>query len=109
MQIQQITEGEEDLDPLNSTPRQENLNELQDLAECVPGTRLPVSSALDLDSQAYLIELLPMAAYAVRAPDGVIAWFNSRAAELWGRVPAVDDTDERFCGSYKLYRADGSY
>ena len=49
-----------------------------------------------------------MAAYAVRAPDGVIAWFNSRAAELWGRVPAVDDTDERFCGAYKLYHADGT-
>jgi hypothetical protein len=41
---------------------------------------------LNLDSHAYLIELLPLAAYAVRAPDGVIAWFNSRAAELWGRA-----------------------
>jgi len=50
-----------------------------------------------------------MAAYAVRAPDGVIAWFNSRAAELWGRVPVAGDTDERFCGSYKLYRIDGTY
>ena len=50
-----------------------------------------------------------MAAYAVRAPDGVIAWYNSRAAELWGRVPAIDDTDERFCGAYKLYRADGTH
>ncbi len=50
-----------------------------------------------------------MAAYAVRAPDGVIAWFNSRAAKLWGRVPKLNDTDERFCGAYKLYRPDGSY
>jgi PAS domain S-box-containing protein len=49
-----------------------------------------------------------MAAYAVRAPDGVIAWYNSRAAELWGRVPAIDDSDERFCGAYRLYRADGT-
>jgi PAS domain S-box-containing protein len=78
-------------------------------AESGMTTRLPTSSALlDLGSRAYLIELFPMAAYAVRAPDGVIAWFNSRAAELWGRVPAVDDTDERFCGSYKLYHADGT-
>ena len=67
------------------------------------------SNLLNLGSQAYLIELFPMAAYAVRAPDGVIAWFNSRAAELWGRVPAVGDTDERFCGAYKLYRADGTH
>jgi PAS domain S-box-containing protein len=50
-----------------------------------------------------------MAAYAVRAPDGVIAWFNSRAAELWGRVPVVGDTDERFCGAYKLYHSDGTH
>ena len=57
----------------------------------------PASSAfLDLGSRAYLIELFPMAAYAVRAPDGVIVWFNSRASELWGRVPVAGDTDERF-------------
>jgi PAS domain S-box-containing protein len=59
-------------------------------------------------SQSLLIQLLPMAAYAVRASDGVIAWFNSRAAELWGRVPALDDTDERFCGAYRLYYPDGT-
>jgi PAS domain S-box-containing protein len=41
--------------------------------------------------------------------DGVIAWYNSRAAELWGRVPALNDTDERFCGAYKLYHADGTH
>src|ERR1700734_909033 len=54
-----------------------------------------------------LINLLPMAPYGARAPDGVITWFNSRAAELWGRVPVVGDTDERFCGAYKLYHSDG--
>ena len=71
--------------------------------------RLPaLSPLLSLDSQSSLIELFPMAAYAVRAPDGVIAWFNSRAAELWGRVPVLGDTDERFCGAYKLFNADGS-
>ncbi len=64
---------------------------------------------LNLGSQTYLMELLPMAAYAVRAPDGVIAWFNSRAVELWGRVPVIGDSDERFCEAYKLYRGDGSY
>jgi PAS domain S-box-containing protein len=73
-------------------------------------TRLPVSSALlNLGSQSYLIELFPMAAYAVRAPDGVIVWFNSRAAELWGRTPVIGDTDERFCGAHTLYHADGTY
>src|SRR5271163_2803007 len=66
-------------------------------------TRLPASSVLlSLGTQSQLIELFPMAAYAVRAPDGVIAWFNSGAAELWGRIPVLGDTDERFCGAYKL-------
>lgn len=67
------------------------------------------SGLLNLDSHTYLVELCPMAAYAVRAPDGVIAWFNSRATELWGRVPAIGDTDERFCGAFKLYHPDGTY
>ena len=67
------------------------------------------SPLLALGTQRYLVELLPMAAYAVRAPDGVIAWFNSRAAELWGRVPVVGDSDERFCGAHRLYHADGTY
>ena len=30
-----------------------------------------------------LIELVPLAAYAIRAPDGAIVWYNSRAADLW--------------------------
>ena len=69
---------------------------------------LSSSTQLNLGNQAYLIALFPMAAYAVRAPD-VIVWFNSRAADLWGRVPVIGDTDERFCGAHKLYYADGTY
>jgi len=44
----------------------------------------------------------------VRA-DGVVIWYNARAAELWGREPAVGDTDERFCGAHTLYNPDGSH
>lgn len=66
------------------------------------------SAVLDLSRQT-LLELLPMAAYAVRAPDGVIVWFNSRAVELWGRRPVAGDLDERFCGAHRLYFPDGTY
>jgi PAS domain S-box-containing protein len=95
----------------NSTARRENLNPPeQDRAGSVMITRLtPSSDLLNLGSQTSLIELFPMAAYAVQAPDGVIVWFNSRAAQLWGRVPALGDTDERFCGAYKLYYPDGTH
>ncbi len=41
--------------------------------------------------------------------SGVIEYYNNRAAELWGRKPMLGDTDQKFCGSHKLYRADGSY
>ena len=71
-------------------------------------TRQP-SKLSNLHSRAYLLDLLPMAAYAVTAPDGVIAWSNRRATELWGRVPEAGQTDERFCGAHKLYHLDGTY
>jgi PAS domain S-box-containing protein len=101
--------GEQNLS--NSTARRENLNPPeQNRAGSVMITRLtPSSDLLNLGSQTSLIELFPMAAYAVQAPDGVIVWFNSRAAQLWGRVPALGDTDERFCGAYKLYYPDGTH
>jgi PAS domain S-box-containing protein len=55
-----------------------------------------------------LFELGPVAVYSCDA-SGVIQNFNRRAAELWGREPALEDTDERFCGSFKLFRPDGSF
>ena len=38
----------------------------------------------------------------------MITFYNSHAAMLWGREPRLGDTDERFCGSFRLWRADGS-
>jgi len=61
-----------------------------------------------LDQKSDILSHLPMAAYVVRA-DGVVVWYNARAAELWGRKPALGDTDERFCGAHTLYRRDGSH
>src|SRR6266446_10261917 len=61
-----------------------------------------------LDQKCDILSHLPMAAYVVQA-DGVVIWYNARAAELWGREPAIGDTDERFCGAHTLYHADGSH
>ena len=55
-----------------------------------------------------LFELAPIAVYSCDV-SGVIREYNNRAAELWGRKPAPGDTDEQFCGSFKLYRPDGSF
>ena len=55
-----------------------------------------------------LFDLCPVAVYSCDA-SGVIEKFNRRAVEVWGREPAPGDTDERFCGSFKLFRPDGSF
>src|SRR6266478_5961775 len=55
-----------------------------------------------------LFDLAPVAVYSCDV-SGVIRDYNNRAAELWGRKPERGDTDERFCGSFKLYRPDGSF
>jgi len=54
-----------------------------------------------------LFDLGPLAVYSCDAA-GVIQEFNRRAVELWGCEPLVGDTDRRFCGSFKLFRPDGS-
>ena len=61
-----------------------------------------------VDRYRVLFDLIPMAVYSIDA-SGVIQDFNRVAAELWGREPALGDTDERFCGSLRLYRPDGTY
>jgi len=54
-----------------------------------------------------LFELVPMGIYSCDA-EGLVRNFNTRAAEFWGRSPMVGDPNERFCGSFKLYRPDGT-
>ena len=60
------------------------------------------------DRYRVLFDMSPVAVYSIDA-SGVIQEFNRVAAELWGREPALGDTDERFCGSFKLFRPDGTF
>jgi signal transduction histidine kinase len=60
------------------------------------------------DRYRVLFDLIPTAVYSIDA-SGVIQDFNRVAAELWGREPAIGEPDERFCGSFRLYRPDGTY
>jgi len=55
-----------------------------------------------------LFELSPVAVYSIDS-SGLIQKFNRVAVELWGREPALGDTDERFWGLFKLFRPDGSF
>ena len=56
---------------------------------------------------ARLFEQLPFAVYVCDA-NGLVLRYNSRAATLWGRSPRLGDPNERFCGSYRMFRPDGS-
>jgi PAS domain S-box-containing protein len=56
---------------------------------------------------ARLFEQQPFAVY-VCDRDGLVRRYNRYAAELWGRSPKLGDPDERFCGSYRMFRPDGS-
>jgi PAS domain-containing protein len=95
---QQLREMNEAL--LVSSVRQHEMTELAKLAEGV----------MHESEGRYrtLFDLVPVAVYSCDA-SGVIQQFNRRAAELWGREPVAGDTDERFCGSFKMFRPDGSF
>ncbi len=54
-----------------------------------------------------LLEKLPAAAYTCDH-QGLITYFNQHAVALWGREPKLNDAEDRFCGSFKLFSLDGS-
>ncbi|HEY0338219.1 MAG TPA: histidine kinase dimerization/phospho-acceptor domain-containing protein, partial [Burkholderiales bacterium] len=54
-----------------------------------------------------LLEKLPAGAYTCDT-TGAITYYNSRAVELWGRSPRLNDVEDRYCGSFKLYSIDGA-
>ena len=58
------------------------------------------------DRLRMLLEGLPAAAYTCDK-DGRITYFNKRAVELWGREPKLNDAQDLYCGSHKLYLAQG--
>ncbi|MDZ4287490.1 MAG: ATP-binding protein, partial [Prosthecobacter sp.] len=60
------------------------------------------------DSEAryrHLVSALPIAVYTCDT-EGRITLFNEAAAALWGREPVLGH--DRWCGSYRLYDAEGS-
>jgi PAS domain S-box-containing protein len=54
-----------------------------------------------------VLDALPAAAYTCDTA-GLITYFNQSACDLWGRAPKLNHPDDRFCGAYRLYWADGT-
>lgn len=84
--------------------------ELTEQAEAAQAHAEVTTSELRESEERYrtLFELCPAAVYSCDR-SGVIQHFNRHAAKMWGREPALDAADERFCGSFKLFRPDGSF
>ncbi|WP_169977264.1 GGDEF domain-containing protein [Tautonia rosea] len=60
-------------------------------------------------SQSFLLQVLdtlPAAAYTCDV-SGLITYCNRNAVDVWGRTPRINDPADRFCGSYRLFYADG--
>jgi len=76
---------------------------LEEIRERKPGDALRDSELL----YRGLLDSLPSAVF-VCDRSAVIQDYNRRAAELWGREPQRGDPNERFCGSLRLYRPDGT-
>jgi PAS domain S-box-containing protein len=94
--------------PITSTTRNGALlyqTAIMDLSE-----RKAAEAKLRASEERYrtLFNLGPVAVYSIDT-SGRIDNFNRHAAELWGREPALGDTDQRFCGSFKMFRSDGSF
>ena len=54
-----------------------------------------------------LTSLMPTAVYSCD-DEGRITFFNRRAAEIWGREPKLNDSREKYSGSFRLLGPDGS-
>src|SRR5580704_17673616 len=71
----------------------------------------PLQALLDeriLDLPDRLLDILPVGVYVCDRAGHVVR-YNRAAAELWGCAPKIGDPTIRYCGSYRLYRLDGSY
>lgn len=48
------------------------------------------------------LETLPAGAYTCDR-EGLITYFNQHALRVWGRAPKLNDPEDRFCGSFRLF------
>ena len=71
-------------------------------------TRARAEEALRATEERYrtLFSLVPVAIYSCDA-SGIIREFNQRAVDLWSREPDRANSEERYCGSVRLFYPDG--
>ncbi|MDO7895925.1 PAS domain-containing sensor histidine kinase [Pseudomonas citrulli] len=75
--------------------------------ELARGTPAPSEYESLLSIGANALEAIPGAVYLCDK-DGWLVRYNSEAAGLWGRAPALGEGGDRFCGSHRLFQVDGA-
>jgi len=70
------------------------------MAPSVRPPRAVAGTLTALEAMPELIEILPVAVYACNV-EGRLLWFNSRAVDLWGRLPRI--SDEKYTGAYRVF------
>jgi two-component sensor histidine kinase len=63
-----------------------------------------LESLLDVDQS--VLDALPIGVYACDV-DGLIMRVNREAIRLWGQAPRLQDSTQRFCGSFRLESLEG--
>ncbi len=66
----------------------------------------PGSSAAESQLRG-MLDTLSVGAYLCDR-EGLITYFNRHAQQLWGRAPALNNPIDRFCGSLRLFDAQGA-
>src|SRR5262245_6650443 len=75
-------------------------------AESLDSSR--IATGMDLDSSiGDVLSLMPTAVFTCDL-QGRITFYNPRAEQLWGRKPFLNDDNEKFCGSLRLWSLAGA-
>jgi PAS domain S-box-containing protein len=80
---------------------------MSNVEEFPAGARRPTEFEALVTAAAGTLNAIPGAVY-VCDHEGWLVSYNSEAAELWGRSPALVEKRERFCGSHRLFLLDGT-
>jgi CheY-like chemotaxis protein len=53
-----------------------------------------------------LVSLMPVGVYTCDS-QGQLTFYNRQAAEMWGREPRLGDDQDRYCGSFRMWKPNG--
>src|SRR5215475_13689317 len=65
-------------------------------------------NGIDLDSSIGDVLSLMSTAVYICDVQGRITFYNPSAEEIWGRKPFLNDDNEKFCGSFRLWSLAGA-